>query len=317
MGKRVSVQRVKLPTISVRRLRDPAEATYKYVAAGFPVACYVVVIALSVGVLKGTQKIGLNLIYWLILGAVCLLILAGGHKGRLLKRFPRSRVTGSSHQEVRLMLNQLCRLLDLKKPPEVYVIDSREVAASVRGMTRPYLVISTRLLEVLSPREFEIMLATMLGHVKAGNVRWRTFITTLRDTSPLWKFFCLPYVPIAKMMEPYLEVSNHGADKVALLLVKGDGHLLTRILVKVVTFTSPSITDEQRRQLEQFLAKDTIEARAEDVEHQMIIARMLREIPGLKERIDSITHADNDPAFVAELEKMEERMEKLQPAARG
>jgi len=96
-----------------------------------------------------------------------------------------------------------------------------------------------------------------------------------------------------------------------LLLLRGDYRLLILTLVKQLSFTSASISDAQRAQLQSFLSRSTMEARAEDVEYQMILGRMMDHIPGLKERVAHITQADSDVKFDAELEKMEIRMDKL------
>ena len=312
MGKRVTVQKPKMPQIDIRVLRDPGERTMKFV--GFlPVVFYVLVAGFAMWLVP-RPPIGLDLLIWLGLGGVMLLGMVGRQRGQLLKRYPRSRVTGSQYPEVRLQLNQLCRLLDIKKVPETYIIDAAELSAKVRGLTAPYLVISSRLLQVLSPREFEALLGTLVGHVKGRTVGWRTFITTLQEASGLAKAICFPFVVTSRLMADYLEASARTADRIALLLVDGDFHLMTRTIIKLISYSSALITDQQRRQLEAFLGRDSMEAKAEDVEHQMIIGQMLRHVPGLKERLGNLSSAEDDPRFEAQLAAMEERREKLQPA---
>ncbi len=318
MGKRVSVKQDKLPTVQVGKLRDPSERALKLYGAGLTFLIYAVIIVVTIFALEKTAPIGKNLSYWLIIGGVSLFIVGGGHKRRMLKAYPRSKVTGSTHQDVRIQLNQLCRLLDIKKPPEMYIVDSQDVAAVARGLTAPYLVVSSRLLQVLSPDEFRAMLASLLGHVKGGTCFWRTFVMVLtREAGGIWPIVCAPYLLVAKLLgETFLEATNHTADRVALLVLDGDYHLLTRTIIKLISYTSSSITDEQRHQLQGFLNKTGLEASAEDVEQQMILGRMLRLVPGLKERIDNLAHAEGTPAFEQQLSNLQARREKVQPATR-
>ncbi len=235
MGKRLKVRRDELPKVDVKDLRDPQEKSFKLFGVFVPAVFYVVLIGISipeVGPLDPIWPVTRNLLAWLILGGVVLLILSGGHKGKLKKRWPHSKVTGTAHQDIRMRFNQLCRLLDVKKIPELYIIDSSEVAAMVRGMGSPYLVISKRLVDVLAPNEFDALVATLLGHIKAGTVFWRNFMLTLGDANGLLQFVCLPYVIMAKLMTGYLDASQHTADRVAMLLIGGDYHLLTMTLIK-------------------------------------------------------------------------------------
>jgi len=317
MGKRLKVRRDELPKVDLKELRDPNEKNYKLFGVFLPMVFYAVVIGLTipgVGPLDSVFKVTQNLLYWLILGGVVLLVLSGSHKGKIKKRWPHSKVAGTIHQDIRMRFHQLCRLLDIKKMPEIYIIDSKEVAAMVRGMGSPYLVISKRLVDVLKPNEFDALIATLLGHVKAGTVFWRNFILTLSDANGLLQFVCLPYVLMTKLMGGYLDASQHTADRVALLLIGGDYHLLTMTLIKTVTYSSGSLSDEQRQQLQRFLEKSGLEAKAEDVGNQILIGQMMRAMPDFRDRLEIIKNAESEPAMERELIKMDERKEKLAPA---
>ena len=317
MGKRLKVRRDELPKIDVNALRDPQEKSFKLFGVFIPLVFYVFMIGMSipgVGPLDSIWPLTRNILAWLILGGVVLLILAGGHKGKIKKRWPHSKVTGTAYQEIRMRFNQLCRLLEVKKVPELYIIDSSEVAAMVRGMGSPYLVVSKRLVDVLAPNELDALVATLLGHVKAGTVFWRNFILSLGDASGLMQFICLPYIAMTKLMTGYLDASQRTADKVAMVLIGGDYHLLTMTLIKTVTYSSSSLNDQQRQQLQVFLAKSGLEAKAEDVGNQILIGQMMRAMPEFKERLEALRQAENEPAMEQELLKMDQRKEKLAPS---
>ena len=47
-----------------------------------------------------------------------------------------------------------------------------------------------------------------------------------------------------------------------------------------------------------------------------ILSQMIREIPGLKERVENLTQTPEMPKFQEQLAIMAERIDKMQPAAR-
>ena len=316
MGKRVRVKREKIPNLNLRKLRDPSETMAKILGIVVPLVLYIAMIAITQAV-RPLRKISFDLLAWLILGAILILVNAAAGKGKLAKAYPGSKVAGSKHTEIRLKLNRLCRLLEIKKVPDTYVIDSDRAAATVRGMLSPYLIISSRLLSLLSDQEFEALLGVLLGHCKMGNVFWRTFIHVLRDGNGFMKLICAPYLLMVSLLGQYLEISHFSADRIALLLLEGDYHLLSRTVLKTIARSSASISEEEATALDQFLAKSGVEASAADVEHQYILGRMVRDIAGLRDRLDNIKQSNELPVFQEQLAVIRRRTEMLQPAARG
>ncbi|MBI2302579.1 MAG: M48 family metalloprotease [Armatimonadetes bacterium] len=312
MGKRVRVKQQKVPQLRVGKLKDPAETQAKLFGVVIPLILYSGVIG-GIQFLggKGLRPYALDLLIWLLLGLFGVFVASASARKRIIKDYPRSKVSGSQFQEVRLSLNRICRVLDIKKSPEAFVVDSPAVAATVRGLTSPYILVSHRLHQVLAPNEFEALLATMLGHVKARNVFWRSFVSVLRETNAFWKVICAPYTLIAKLMGGYLDASHHSADRVALLVLDGDFHLLSRTLIKLLSYTTDALDDEQRKQLAAFLNRTGMQPTESDVEHSYILGTMLRQIPGLKERLENITSAGNLPAFQEQLAAVRQRCEML------
>jgi hypothetical protein len=319
MGKRVKVKREKAPKLNIEVLRHGAEQQSKMMA----VLLTGVVCAIPVGFLLLLSRRGnmnsmiYSLLSWYALGWMITLTAANGHRGMLQRKFPKSRVIGTAYPELRMHINQLCRYLDIRKAPDTFVIDTPQIGASVRGMGAPYLVLSSRMLQVMSEAELNVLLCVLLSHVKAATVKWRTFIATLDELNPLTRLLALPYVLMALLMRNYLDYSQQTADRLALLLLDGNYQLLTTTIIKTQALTSESITPQQAKQLEKFLNQEGVQARAEDVEHMYILNQMIREIPGLKERVEGITSTPNEPRFQEQLAIMTERIARYQSASRG
>lgn len=314
MGKRVRVTKPSVPKIRVEKLRYPGELQAKQTGLLLPVMLYIILLLIGFGM--HIQQLVLLLLGWLVLGWFFLVALVTARKGKILKDGQRNKVTGSHHADLRLVINKLCRMLDIKRVPDTYIIETHEIGAIVRGIGAPYMVLSSRLLTLLSPRELEAELATLLGHVKAGNVFWRTFVHTLTDGGGLIKLLCAPYTLIAAMMRSYLDLSHCTADTLALVCMDGDYHLLSRTILKILARTSSAITEEQAAQLERFLSKEGVEATAEDVELQYLLGEMQRNVPWLRERLENLTTLREKPVYHEALEAMRERVDQLQ-LARG
>jgi hypothetical protein len=317
MGKRVSGKRAKMPVLQLGKLRHGGETQFVfYFFVPFAVIIFLVGFSMMFHKGKGADISNMMLKYgigWIVIGWVFTLLAANAQKSKMMKRYPRSKVMGSSYTDIRQQLNTQCRLLGIAKVPDTFIIDSPQLLASVRGVGAPYLVITNKLLEWLSERERAALFAVLLGNVRAHTVRWRTIISTLKEINPLLKLICLPYAVGANFASGYLEASFLTSDRIALLLLGGDYHLLTTALIKVMSLTSESITPEQAKQLEAFLGQQGMQARSEDVERAYILNQMVREIPGLRDRIENITTTPADPKFQEQLAIMQLRIEQSQP----
>lgn len=319
MGKRVTIKKAKPPQLQVGKLRHPGEAQTKMFAAlGFLFFCTALILPSLLFRKKDmpTPVTVYYLIAWYAVGWAMTLLIAGGHRSKLTRKFPRSKVTGSAHQELRLQLNQLCRLLDIKRVPDTYVIDSTSVSAVVRGMGAPYMVLSSRMLQFLTESETTALLAVLLSHVKAGTVRWRSFVTTFREMPGITRLLCLPYYIASLILGPYMDFSQQTAEHISLLLLGGNHKLMITTIIKFAALGSESLTADQAHHLQEFLNKEGVEASAEDVERMYILNQMIREIPGLRERVESLAKLPADDNFQEQLAIMGERMNRLQTGVR-
>ena len=315
MGKRVSVKRPTVPKINFAKLKEGSDTQVLAFAFFVPGIAYLLALMAAFFLSskgKGGQALTF-LIAWPIVTWIIITIVSGGHRSKLNKHHRRGKVAGSAFPEVRTRLAALCRILDSKGVPDTFIIETDKAAAVVRGMGAPYLVVSSRLLELLGDREQTALFAVLLGHIKAGSVKWRTFMTTTLEMNVVLKLICLPWLLVATLGKNYIEYSHYSADRIALLLLEGDFHLLLTSMVKVMALTTDSIPLERAQQVIAFLGKTGVEARADDVENMFVLNQMFREVPSLKERWENVTEAPSDVNFEKQLAVLHQRQEMLNP----
>lgn len=78
------------------------------------------------------------------------------------------------------MLRESCNVLDVPEP-ELYVSQQPVVNAYTFGHTRPYIVLYTRLIDLLSDDEVHAAIAHEVGHIKCGHVLYYTMANSIRD----------------------------------------------------------------------------------------------------------------------------------------
>lgn len=92
-----------------------------------------------------------------------------------------SAVRTSDRQFARV--HQLCaeaaRILDIRDLPDLYVVGSPERFAITLGLDRPFLVVSSGLVDLLDEDELGFALGHELGHVLSGHAVYRTVLAGL------------------------------------------------------------------------------------------------------------------------------------------
>lgn len=77
------------------------------------------------------------------------------------------------------MMAEACATFDWPERPEVYVTQTPFVNAAAVGFDRPFIVLSSALLDTLEPEEQRFVLAHELGHVMSGHTTYRTIAIIL------------------------------------------------------------------------------------------------------------------------------------------
>jgi Zn-dependent protease with chaperone function len=103
-----------------------------------------------------------------------------GERGvRLL--FQANAVRTGPKQFVRLdrMLDEVCATLDWPTRPELYLSQSPEANAGAFGMERPFIVLQSGMVSLLSDGELRVVLGHELGHIMSEHMLYRTVATIL------------------------------------------------------------------------------------------------------------------------------------------
>jgi len=86
------------------------------------------------------------------------------------------RVSPNQYGWIHERLMRVCSVLDVEKPPEVYVSQTPIVNAGAVGLGEPFIVLNSSMLEVLSHDEVEAVLGHEVGHILSGHVLYRTLL---------------------------------------------------------------------------------------------------------------------------------------------
>ncbi len=90
------------------------------------------------------------------------------------------RVTETMFPSLHRYLGWGCKILELDEP-ELYVSFSPEANAYTYGHTRPFIVLSSELLEILDEQERFFVIAHELGHIKCEHVLYTIVAENIKD----------------------------------------------------------------------------------------------------------------------------------------
>jgi len=83
------------------------------------------------------------------------------------------RVTSAQCPQLYVLLQEACAILDVAEP-ELYVAQMPVPNALTSGCERPYIVVTTGLLDLMNENETLAVIAHELGHIKCGHVLYKT-----------------------------------------------------------------------------------------------------------------------------------------------
>jgi Zn-dependent protease with chaperone function len=98
------------------------------------------------------------------------------------------RVDHRQHPRVHRLFAEAAATLDLADLPELYVEFSADINASCVGMARPFIVVTSRAVELYDDEELRYLLGHELGHLISGHAVYRTMmgILTRMATNLAW-----------------------------------------------------------------------------------------------------------------------------------
>ncbi|HYV96162.1 MAG TPA: M48 family metallopeptidase [Gemmatimonadaceae bacterium] len=84
------------------------------------------------------------------------------------------RVGPTQYPEIDQLLTEALETLDWQERPQLYVRQSPEVNAYAIGFDKPFIVINSAMVELLTPDELRFIIAHEIGHIMSGHTTYRT-----------------------------------------------------------------------------------------------------------------------------------------------
>lgn len=145
---------------------------------------------------------------------------------------------------------RVCEIMDLKEIPEVYVSQTPLVNAGAVGMSDPFIVLNSSMLEVLDHDEVEAVLAHEVGHILSGHVLYRTLLLLIMRLALFrYPIAGLALLPILWALLEWYRKSELSCDRAALLAVQ-DKEIVMSSLMKLAGGTRGETLD-----LQEFIAQ--------------------------------------------------------------
>src|SRR6266705_3705090 len=145
------------------------------------------------------------------------------------------RVTRTQCPQLYVQLREACAILDMRVP-EFYVAQNPLPNAWTSGHVRPYIILTSGLLDLMSEDEVMAVIAHELGHIKSGHVLYRTMalcitlVLTLISDMTLGVGRLVGRSLEAALLEWY-RMSEFTGDRAALLVVQ-DSQVMLSLMMK-------------------------------------------------------------------------------------
>ncbi len=160
------------------------------------------------------------------------------------------RVTEKQYPWIHERLVRVCQVLDLEEPPEVYVSQTPIVNAGAVGMSDPFIVLNSSMLEVLGRDEVEAVLGHEVAHILSGHVLYRTLLILLLNLVVFrYTLAGLAVRPILMALLEWYRKSELSSDRAGLLAIQ-DPDTAMRSLMLLAGGTRGETLD-----LEEFVAQ--------------------------------------------------------------
>jgi Zn-dependent protease with chaperone function len=146
------------------------------------------------------------------------------------------RVSSTQCPKLYAALREACAILDMPEP-ELYVAQTPLVNAMTSGHTRPYIILHSGLVDLLSDEEIMAVIAHELGHIVSGHVLYKTMA---RAISLLLQLLGEVTLGIGRLVGYSLQatllewdrMSEFTADRASLLAVQ-DPQVLLSLMMKL------------------------------------------------------------------------------------
>jgi Zn-dependent protease with chaperone function len=135
--------------------------------------------------------------------------------------FLASSVRASEQQFPELYQSLLdgCYILDLPTVPELFISQDPTVNAMALGADKPFVVITTGMVDLMDPEEIRFVIGHELGHVLSGHAVYRTMLYHLLNlvSRIAWLPIVLPARGVIWALEEWYRKSELSCDRAGLL----------------------------------------------------------------------------------------------------
>jgi Zn-dependent protease with chaperone function len=152
------------------------------------------------------------------------------------------RVSERQFPQINDMVRDGAYVLDLSDVPEVFVTQNPVVSAMTLGSDRPFIVITTGLVDLLDPEELRTVIGHELGHVLSGHAVYRTMLYNLILLAQRIAWMPIGYIGLRGIiwaLEEWYRKSELSCDRAG-LLASQDVDAARRVLMKLAGGTHMS-----------------------------------------------------------------------------
>ena len=130
------------------------------------------------------------------------------------------RVGQTQFRDIHDLLRDSAYVLDLPEVPELYVMNEPQPNAMALGVDKPFIVLTSGLVELLDPEELRYVVGHEVGHVFSGHALYRTMLYGLTALASRIAWIPLGYIglrAIVTALEEWQRKSELSADRAGLL----------------------------------------------------------------------------------------------------
>ena len=145
------------------------------------------------------------------------------------------RVSERQFPQINDMVRDGAYILDLPDVPEVFITQDPAVNAMTLGSDRPFMVITTGMVDLLDPEELRTVVGHELGHVLSGHAVYRTMLYNLINLARRIAWMPIGYLGLRAIiwaLEEWYRKSELSCDRAG-LLASQDVDAARRVLMKL------------------------------------------------------------------------------------